>query len=176
MRLGWYILLYVFSSSEDLKKLNWTNTSSCCCVYRRALECLIQHKSHRFTFSWAAVGSVTIWPSVAMAQVTPQNRQLIGRPASIRAIQAAFRKQDRSWGTGKEDNTFGTPFQHPTRRNEQPNIGEVSFFWRILNRHHVSPEEREWERSEDVETGAGMPHRSPAHSAPVIAPSHLENK
>lgn len=48
------------------------------------------------TFSWAAVGSVMIWPSLSMAQVTPQNRQLIGRPASIRVIQAAFKKHDKS--------------------------------------------------------------------------------
>lgn len=51
------------------------------------------------TFSWAAVGSVMIWPSLSMAQVTPQNRQFIGRPASIRVIQAAFKKHDKSCKT-----------------------------------------------------------------------------
>lgn len=54
---------------------------------------------NRFTFSWAAVGSVMICPSLSMAQVTPQNRQLIGSPASIRVIQAAFKKHDKSWKT-----------------------------------------------------------------------------
>lgn len=51
--------------------------------------------SLRFTFSCAAVGSVMICPSTSMAQVTPQNKKLIGRPASIRAMQAAFKKQDK---------------------------------------------------------------------------------
>lgn len=51
------------------------------------------------TFSWAAVGSVMICPSLSMAQVTPQNRQFIGRPASIRVIQAAFKKHDKSCKT-----------------------------------------------------------------------------
>lgn len=65
-----------------------------------------QHsKSLRFTFSWAAVGSVMICPSVLMAQVTPQKRQLMGNPASIRAIHAAFKQQDSSWGTGKEEHS-----------------------------------------------------------------------
>lgn len=43
-----------------------------------------------------------IWPSASIAQVTPQNRQPIGKPASIRAMQAAFKKQDKSWGADKE--------------------------------------------------------------------------
>ena len=46
-----------------------------------------------------------IWPSVSMAHVTAQNRQLMGRPASMRAIQAAFKKQDKSCGAAKEENS-----------------------------------------------------------------------
>lgn len=56
----------------------------------------VKPASGSLTFSWAAVGSARIWPSAAMAQVTPQNRQLMDRPASIRAMQAAFRQQARS--------------------------------------------------------------------------------
>lgn len=48
------------------------------------------------TFSCRAVGSVIIWPSLLMAQVTLQKRWLMGSPASIRAIQAAFRQHDSS--------------------------------------------------------------------------------
>lgn len=48
------------------------------------------------SFSCAADGSVIIWSSEFMAQVTPQKRELIGKPASIRAMQAAFSKQESS--------------------------------------------------------------------------------
>lgn len=126
MILVWSILSHVFFWGFEETELNKHQQLLLCVspCFRR-----INTTQEPFTFSWAAVGSVMIWPSVSMAQVTPQNRQLIGRPASIRAIQAAFRKPDRSWGTGKEENTFGTPFQCPTRRNEQPNIGERVFLF-----------------------------------------------
>lgn len=124
------------------------------------------------TFSWAAVGSVMIWPSLSMAQVTPQNRQLIGRPESIRVIQAAFKKHDKSWkiclGKG-------------TRRRNYIRVLIITqdskgIFWRILSRHRVTLAEQELTRNEGEVTGEEPPRRSLEHIVLVIVLWHLGGK
>lgn len=58
-----------------------------------------------------------------MAQVTPQNKQLIDKPASIRAMQAAFRQQDRSWPEDKEQKqTSTTPADLPSYQTAMKNV------------------------------------------------------
>lgn len=129
-------------------------------------------KSIGVTTSWAAVGSVTISPSLRMAQVTPQNRQLIGRPESIRAMQAAFKQQDKSWGAAAKEE--GSP-KETAGECQCPNCkSTLEIYVRIRIHHCATPAESEWARSEDEATAVAMPHMFLVHTALVTAPLHLQ--
>ncbi|KAL0594860.1 hypothetical protein AAY473_035048 [Plecturocebus cupreus] len=68
-------------------------------------------RTARASFSCLDVGSGTRVPSEFRAQVTPQKRARMGTPASINAMQAAFRQQERA---GITDNLQ----RHGTRKAE----------------------------------------------------------
>ncbi|KAG7261724.1 hypothetical protein CRUP_036501 [Coryphaenoides rupestris] len=59
-----------------------------------------------------------------MAHATPQNRQLIGSPASIRAMQAALRRHASSWGAAGYGAVVVQNLEHQRERGARVKRGQ----------------------------------------------------